>query len=122
MPSIAKVLFGIGDELLSFIPNSGQPPQLEVQHRQFILNHAGQKVPTEFFLEPRTGFISGIIYAATFLTDSCSAADSLCVIHRPAPVVPLPLGTVPSKCEMWQDDQGMLVHRGRCARHGVYSQ
>jgi hypothetical protein len=73
-------------------------------------------------LEPRTEFISGVVFARHAIWNlTWKASEALGMIHRPNATAPLPRGTIPSICEMWIEDDGTLAHRGSCAMHGVYA-
>jgi hypothetical protein len=116
-------VFPIGETVSRVVPYSDQPPTVETTSRVNVFKTNKQPVSTTFFLEPRTDFISGVVFARQAIWNlAWKASEALGVIHRPPATAPLPRGAIPSRCEMWVDDDGTLSHRGRCSMHGVYSE
>ena|ERR1019366_2004210 len=122
LPLIARAVLGIGQTTYNFVPYSDQPGWIEVPRREHVATASGSPVSTTFLLEAETEFVSGIIFARQAVYNlRWSAAESLGLLHRPRARVPLPHGVIPTRCEMWVDEEGTLLHRGKCAMFGNYA-
>jgi len=122
LPGMARAVFPLGDTVLT-APVGGVGPLInEVVRRNEVRKVNKAPVSTTFFLEPRTEFVSGVLFAREAVWNlEWSAAKSLGMIHRPGARVPVPRGSIPVRCEMWVSDDGGLRHRGRCAMYGPFS-
>jgi len=122
LPAIARAVFPIGETVLRVVPYSDEQPTVEATTRVNVFKANKQPVSTTFFFEERTEILAGVVFARNSIWNlAWKASESLNILHRPRPRVALARGTIPSRCEMWIDDDGMLVHRGRCAMFGVYA-
>jgi hypothetical protein len=122
LPALAKAVFGVGDTVMHLVPYSDQPPTVETMQRDQVVKRKGAPVSTTFFLEERTRFVSGLLFARHAVWSlPWSAAETLGMIHRPDAANPVPRSEIPSRCEMWVEADGSLAFRGRCASHGFYA-
>ena len=127
LPALARAVFPIGETVLKVPVYRDGPMTLETPVRENVTKVNKQRtvstVSTRFFLEPRTEFISGVLFVGqTIYNISWSAAESLHMIHRPNAKVPLPNGTIPSRCELWLEPDGTLGHLGKCAQFGSFAE
>jgi hypothetical protein len=121
-PALARAVFGIGETVLRIVPYSEQPPTVETLRREEVMKANGSPVSTTFFVEERTEFVSGVLYAREALWNlEWSASASLGLIHRPNARVAVPRGEIPTRCEMWVEPDGLVSHRGKCAMFGAYA-
>ena len=122
LPSIAKVLFGLGEEYLEVNPYSNRAPKPGIKRRLHIEKSNKANVPAAFFHDPKTEIVSAVLQGDTFMRSEWAAKDSLTMIHRQGASVRIPLEALPARCEMWVDPStDLLEFKGRCARHGFYS-
>jgi hypothetical protein len=122
VPLIVRAVFALGETVYRFTPYSGQPGRVEVPVREHVTKANGSAVSTTFFLDPQTEFVSGVIFVRLGVENlKWSAEDSLGLVHRPHARVPVERGAIPTRCEMWLDEQGVLMHRGKCAMFGTYA-
>jgi hypothetical protein len=121
-PALVRAVLPIG-ETVFVAPLYGKgKPRVETQMRHQVTKVAGSDVSTTFFLDERTEYVSGVLFARHYVGNlSWSASTSLGFIHRRSAKAPLPLGTIPALCEMWVDDAGSVRHRGSCAMAGAYA-
>jgi hypothetical protein len=121
VPALAQAVFPIGEPVMRITPYRKGPHPVEVPRRELVTKSNGCPVSTTFFLEPCTAIVSGILFSAQSVGNSCwRSEDSLGLVHRPDATVPLPRGSIPTRCELWVEEE-VLQHRGRCARYGTYA-
>jgi hypothetical protein len=121
LPAIVRALLPIGEPVMIVPIGSPQRPHVEVPLRETVAKANGSTVSTTFFLQAETAFISDVLFASRPVWAlTWEAQSSMGLIHRPDSVVPVARRTIPTKCEMWLEN-GVLEHRGDCARDGVYS-
>ena len=120
-PAMLRAVLPIGNTVLNVIPYSKKRPKVSVERRVQILKRNKSPVDTMFLLDPRTAFVSGIIFVRNSIYNLSWKESKLHLIHRPGATVPVPLGMIPTRCEMWADQKGTIRHRGICSSYGHYS-
>ena len=112
----------IGETVLVVKPYSDEAPHVEVPRRDCIKKANSAEVSTTVFLEPRSACVAGLLFVSQAVWNlRWKAEEALRILHNPVAAAPLPRGTIPGRCELWLEN-GVLQHRGRCARFGVYAE
>ncbi len=88
-------------------PYSDKKPTSMTLQRAVVHKNNKAAVSTTFFLEPRTEFVSGVLFVRHAVWNlQWSASEEPGLIHRPNAKASVPLGMIPTRCEMWVDAMG----------------
>lgn len=122
IPLLVRAVFGIGSPVL-VVPLFGEgEPHGKTPLMSSVSKSNGARVPATQFLDGSAAALSGVLFAANAVWNlEWAASRSLRMVHNPSAMVSLPRGAITTACEMWVDD-GVLRHRGRCARFGAYGE
>lgn len=113
VPAIVKAVFPIGETVMVVTPYSAEAPRVEIPPRFSVTKKKGAEVSTTLFLEPRSAAVSGVLFASQVVWNLQKAAENdLSLVHNPQAKTPLPLRSLPLKCELWVEDEE-LRHEGK---------
>ena len=99
-PAVVKALLPIGHMVLHLNRDNMTVYEITSQYRDHVTkknqNKGGEAIRTDYFIDPKYRFISGVLFSYANITDSIE--DSLLgrdffMIHNPLALNPLPLGT-----------------------------
>lgn len=106
VPAIVKAIFPIGETVMIMTPYSEGPPRVEILPRFSVTKKNGADVSTTLFLERRSAAVSGVLFASQVVWNLQKAAEKdLGLVHNPQATTPLPLRSLPLKCELWVEDE-----------------
>lgn len=122
LPAIVRAVLPIGETVMIVPLYSDEPPHVEIPRRESIRKANEAEVSTTVFLEARAACVAGLLFVDQAIWNlPWKAVAALGIVHNPLATVPLPRGVIPSRCELWVEDE-VLRHRGRCAEYGVYAE
>lgn len=121
LPLAMKVLYGIGDTVLLVEIGSGATA-VEVRSRSEIRNPSGASVSTQIFGEPTSAVVAGVLLARQSVINLFwGRRRKLVLAHNPLAAVPIPVGVLPFRGEIWVGDEWRLTHRGIVSPYGPFS-
>jgi len=105
VPAMVKAVFPMGEPVLVVVPYSKERPRVEIPPRFAITKKSGAEVSTTLFLEPRSGSVSGVLFASQLVWNLRKSAEKdLRLVHNPHAAAPFPRGAFPLRCEFWVEE------------------
>jgi hypothetical protein len=121
VPAVVRAVLGIGEPVLHLPIYSDEPSYVETPPRDAVLKTNGSRISTRGFLDGAVNGVAGILWVSQKVWNlRWEASKSLKLVHNPTAAVPIKVGSIPTRCEMWVED-GWLKHQGCCASFGPYA-
>lgn len=112
IPYILKGVFPIGDPYVAIDRNHGTITDSGHHHRLHIQKKSGAQIPTDFFLNPKSYLISGILYSNVDMVNHPSEVGSNFIyIHNPKAKNPLEKGIFKFGSEYWVEGEYLINQR-----------
>lgn len=114
-PFAAEAVFPIGPYQLRIDSETLKVVKRGHQHRPYVLNKNGAKVPAYTFLDPRFNPVSAIWAVDLNGGSAIGNSEPTAVVHNPNAINPVPLGFLPTNDEyvaIAEDDELILSRAG----------
>jgi hypothetical protein len=121
LPLAMRVLYGVGNTVIRIDPYA-HTSKVEVQPQAEIQNSSGAAVSTVIFSEPASAVVAGVMVARTSVFNLyLGRRRKMLMAHNPSAAVPVAIGALPMRGEIWVGDDRRLVHRGVVSDYGPFS-